>query len=128
MSSVGIPEKVLELARAVKEAGGRALLVGGCVRDRLMGRGTKDWDIEVYGVQPEQLRSLLESFGRVDAVGEAFTVYKLGTNIDVSIPRRERKTGRGHKGFVINGDPEMSVEEAASRRDFTVNAIHEDPL
>jgi tRNA nucleotidyltransferase (CCA-adding enzyme) len=133
MSSMGVPEKIvpdkiLALARAVREAGGRALLVGGCVRDRLMGRDTKDWDVEVYGVQPEQLRSLLENFGRVDAVGEAFTVYKIGTDLDVSIPRRERKTGPGHKGFVIKGDPEMSVEEAASRRDFTINAIHEDPL
>ena len=123
-----IPEKILRLARAVGEAGGRALLVGGCVRDRLLGREVKDWDVEVYGVEPSALRELLGRFGRVNVVGEAFTVYKLGHNLDVSLPRRERKTGRGHRAFYIEGDPSMSFEEAARRRDFTVNAILEDPL
>src|ERR1044071_5655411 len=123
-----IPEKILRLARAVKEAGGRALLVGGCVRDRLLGREAEDWDVEVYGVEPSRLRELLGRFGRVNVVGEAFTVYKLGQDLDVSLPRRERKTGRGHRGFYIEGDPSMSFEEAARRRDFTVNAVLEDPL
>ena len=123
-----VPEKILRLARAVADAGGRALLVGGCVRDRLMGRDAKDWDVEVYGVEPAVLRELLDRMGRVNVVGEAFTVYKLGQDLDVSLPRRERKAGRGHRGFVIEGDPAMSHEEAARRRDFTVNAILEDPL
>jgi tRNA nucleotidyltransferase (CCA-adding enzyme) len=123
-----IPEKILRLARAVHDAGGRALLVGGCVRDRLMGHEVTDWDVEVYGVEPAALRRLLERFGRVNVVGEAFTVYKLGHDLDVSLPRRERKTGRGHRAFYIEGDPRMSFAEAARRRDFTVNAILEDPL
>ena len=123
-----VPEKILSLARAVRDAGGRALMVGGCVRDRLMGRGAKDWDVEVYGVEPERLRELLDRMGRVNVVGEAFTVYKLGRDLDVSLPRRERKTGRGHRAFYIEGDPSMSFEAAARRRDFTVNAILEDPL
>ncbi|HEV2800634.1 MAG TPA: HD domain-containing protein [Pyrinomonadaceae bacterium] len=123
-----VPGKIRALAAAVREAGGRALLVGGCVRDALLGRVPKDWDVEVYGVESARLRSMLERFGRVDAVGEAFTVYKLGHDLDVSLPRRERKQGRGHRGFVIEGDPHMSVAEAARRRDFTVNAILEDPL
>ncbi len=123
-----VPEKIHALTVAVRKAGGRALLVGGCVRDALMGRKAKDWDVEVYGVAPARLRALLEKFGRVDAVGEAFTVYKLGPDIDVSLPRRERKAGRGHRGFVIEGDPSMSVAEAARRRDFTINAILQDPL
>jgi tRNA nucleotidyltransferase (CCA-adding enzyme) len=123
-----VPEKILRLARAVREAGGRALMVGGCVRDRLMGRDAKDWDVEVYGVEPAVLREILDRMGRVNVVGEAFTVYKLGKDLDVSLPRRERKAGRGHRAFVIEGDPSMSVEEAARRRDFTVNAILEDPL
>jgi tRNA nucleotidyltransferase (CCA-adding enzyme) len=123
-----VPEKILRLARAVVDAGGRALTVGGCVRDRLMGREAKDWDVEVYGVEPARLRELLARFGRVNVVGEAFTVYKLGQDLDVSLPRRERKTGRGHRAFYIEGDPSMAFEEAARRRDFTVNAILEDPL
>src|SRR2546423_13032485 len=113
-----IPEKVLELARQVRSAGGRSLLVGGCVRDWLMGAQPKDWDVEVYAVEPARLRALLERHGRVDAVGEAFTVYKVGNDLDVSLPRRERKSGRGHRAFVIEGDPAMTIEEAARRRDF----------
>ncbi|HEV2833863.1 MAG TPA: HD domain-containing protein [Pyrinomonadaceae bacterium] len=123
-----LPQKVVDLSVAVRDAGGRALLVGGCVRDALMGTQPKDWDLEIYGVAPERLRVLLDRFGPVNVVGEAFTVYKLGSDLDVSLPRRERKTGRGHRAFVIEGDPSMSVAEAARRRDFTINAILQDPL
>jgi len=122
------PEKVIELSEAVRAAGGRALLVGGCVRDLLLEQEPKDWDLEVYGVEPERLRALLDRFGSVNVVGEAFTVYKLGSDLDVSLPRRERKSGQGHRAFVIEGDPAMTFREAASRRDFTVNAILQDPL
>jgi tRNA nucleotidyltransferase (CCA-adding enzyme) len=131
------------IASAVREAGGRALIVGGWVRDRLMNadphagaaavppagsaEGSKDIDIEVFGVASDRLRTLLGSFGRVESVGESFQVYKVA-GIDVSLPRRESKSGRGHKGFVISGDPTMSVVEAARRRDFTINAISWDPL
>ena len=118
----------MEIARAVRAEGGRALLVGGCVRDELMGQQPKDWDLEVYGIQPARLRELLDQFGSVNVVGEAFTVYKLGAHLDVSVPRRERKTGPGHRGFFIEGDPLMSTDEAARRRDFTINAILQDPL
>ncbi len=122
------PDKVLSLASAIHKAGGRALLVGGCVRDALMGAQPKDRDLEVYNLEPARLREVLDQFGPVNVVGESFTVYKLGQHLDVSIPRRERKTGRGHKGFVIEGDPSMSVDEASRRRDFTINAILQDPL
>jgi tRNA nucleotidyltransferase (CCA-adding enzyme) len=123
-----IPGRILKLAREVKALNGRALLVGGCVRDPLMDATPKDWDVEVYGIEPGHLRVLLEKFGRVDAVGEAFTVYKVGADLDVSLPRRERKSGHGHRAFVIEGDPAMTIEEAARRRDFTINAILQDPL
>ena len=123
-----LPRKVLDIANAVREAGGRALLVGGCVRDELMGKQPKDWDLEVYGIEPSRVRQLLDQFGSVNVVGEAFTVYKLDAHLDVSLPRRERKTGRGHRGFFIEGDPEMTIRDAAARRDFTINAILKDPL
>jgi tRNA nucleotidyltransferase (CCA-adding enzyme) len=125
---VNVPAKIIELAEAVRAEKGRALLVGGCVRDELMGHQPKDWDVEVYGIDPAHLRNLLEQFGPVSLVGEAFTVYKIGADLDVSLPRRERKTGRGHRAFFIEGDPDMSVEEASARRDFTINAILKDPL
>lgn len=131
--------KVICLSEIVKASDGRAMLVGGCVRDELMGVEPKDWDVEVYGIEPDRLKDILMSFAKtlvadecvrvpLNVVGEAFTVYKIGGDLDVSIPRRERKTGRGHKSFVIEGDPAMSFEEACSRRDFTVNAILKDPL
>jgi len=122
------PQKVVDLSLALREAGGRALLVGGCVRDALMGVQPKDWDVEVYGVAPEQLRAILDRFGPVNVVGEAFTVYKLGSDLDVSLPRRERKSGRGHRAFEIEGDPAMSFVDASRRRDFTINSILQDPL
>ena len=104
------------------------MLNGGCVRDELMGREHKDWDIEVYRLAPEKLRQTIAAFGEVKVAGEAFAVYKVGDDLDVSLPRRERKTGSGHRGFLVAGDPNMSFEEACSRRDFTVNAILKDPL
>src|SRR5438128_6736140 len=122
------PEPILALAIAVREAGGRALLVGGCVRDELMGQQPKGWDLEVYGIEPARLRELLDQFGSVNVVGEAFTVYKLGADLDISLPRRERKTGRSHRAFFVEGDPGMTLAEAAARRDFTINAILQDPL
>jgi tRNA nucleotidyltransferase (CCA-adding enzyme) len=117
----------IEICRAVRNSGGRALIVGGWVRDRVMGHSSKDVDIEVFGVPAERLRDLLIAFGSVNTVGESFTVYKVA-DIDVTLPRRESKTGRGHKGFVVTGDPSMSPAEAARRRDFTINAISWDPL
>ena len=135
-------ELAREIAGAVREAGGRALIVGGWVRDRLRGQAdltrsapqTKDIDLEVFGIAQDRLADLLAGLGRVDAVGQSFPVYKVvtpgsgGDAIDVALPRRESKKGRGHKGFEVIGDPFMSVEEAARRRDFTVNAIFWDPL
>ena len=123
-----VPEKIIQLAEAVQESDGRAMLVGGCVRDELMDIEPKDWDVEVYSVQPDTLREILDSIGEVNVVGEAFAVYRIGSHLDVSIPRRERKSARGHRGFVVEGDPEMSFEDACRRRDFTINAILKDVL
>jgi tRNA nucleotidyltransferase (CCA-adding enzyme) len=123
-----LPEKIEGLAERIAAAGGRAMLNGGCVRDELMGVEPKDWDVEVYGIEPERLREIVAEFGEVNAVGESFAVYKIGNDLDVSLPRRERKSGVGHRGFTIVGDPSMSFEEACSRRDFTVNAILKDAV
>ncbi|WOO43088.1 CCA tRNA nucleotidyltransferase [Rubellicoccus peritrichatus] len=122
-------EETLKIAETVRQAGGRALFVGGWVRDALLGIASKDIDIEVYGLSSEALETLLNQHFRADRVGKAFAVYKLkGLPIDVSLPRRESKTGTGHKGFTVEGDPQMSFKEAASRRDFTLNAVMWDPL
>src|SRR3954464_12202097 len=104
---------VIAIATAVRDAGGRALIVGGWVRDRLLELPEPekaDVDLEVFGLTSERLSALLESFDRVEAVGESFQVYKIA-GIDVSLPRRDSKSGRGHKGFVVTGDPGMSIAE-----------------
>jgi tRNA nucleotidyltransferase (CCA-adding enzyme) len=119
--------QAVAIAEAVRSQGGRALVVGGFVRDQLLGLSSKDLDLEVFGIAEDALPALLMQFGRVEAVGQAFAVYKVG-NIDVALPRRESKTGRGHKGFTVHGDPFMAPADAARRRDFTINAISWDPL
>jgi tRNA nucleotidyltransferase (CCA-adding enzyme) len=115
------------IAQRIRDEGGRALVVGGWVRDRVMDRTSKDLDLEIYGVPADRLKVVLGAFGNVNTVGESFTVYKVA-GVDVSLPRRESRTGRGHRGFEVVGDPNLSFTEAARRRDFTVNAIAWDPL
>jgi tRNA nucleotidyltransferase (CCA-adding enzyme) len=124
---------VHDLAASVRDAGGRALIVGGWVRDRLQGHSSKDIDVEIFGVPEDRLRPMLERLGRVESVGQSFAVYKLvlpdaAGAIDVALPRRESKKGTGHRGFVVSGDPSMALVDAARRRDFTINAISWDPL
>jgi len=120
-------DRATAIAAAARDAGGRALIVGGWVRDRLRGIKSTNIDLEVFGVPAPRLGGLLAAFGRVEAVGESFQVYKIG-DVDVSLPRRDSKSGRGHRAFVVEGDPGMTIEEAARRRDFTVNAMSFDPL
>ena len=120
-------ELASRIAERAREAGGRALFVGGWVRDRLLGRDSKDIDLEIYGIAPDRLPALLGEIGTVNTVGESFTVYKVGP-VDVALPRTESKRGRGHRGFVVTGDPDLPIEKAARRRDFTLNAIAWDPL
>jgi tRNA nucleotidyltransferase (CCA-adding enzyme) len=133
VNAVPLPPGLLTLVRAVDAAGGRAVVVGGAVRDALLGRTLKDYDVEVFGLAAERLREVLSSLGSVNAVGEAFTVYKLSglpglEAVDVSLPRRDSKVGPGHKGIAVQGDAALPFEHAARRRDFTVNAIGFDPL
>lgn len=120
-------EVIKQLAEQVDQAGGVVYLVGGSVRDELLGRNCKDFDCEVFGLTQDQLETILAQFGKVDLVGKSFGVYKIG-DLDISLPRTERKTGEGHKGFTINADPFMSVQDAMRRRDFTINAIYQNVL
>ena len=120
-------ERVKKISEEVKRAGGRAFLVGGIVRDKFLGLESKDIDLEVFGIEPEALKTIIEKFGKVKECGKSFGVLKLD-DLDISLPRRERKTGVGHKGFETECDPHMSIEEACSRRDLTINAMLFDPL
>ncbi len=126
----GLLDAVRTIAGLVKEAGGRALMVGGSVRDLLSGAtDVKDVDLEVFGLEPKRLQDVIGRRFEFDACGLSFGVLKIKhVDIDVSLPRRESKRGVGHKGFLIDSDPFLSIPEAASRRDFTVNAMYYDPL
>jgi len=128
-------QKIRHIAEAARQRGGRALVVGGFVRDQMLGHSPKDADIEVYGIESSDLRQMLDGFGRVNCVGESFQVYKLSWRerkvrheLDISLPRYDRKISRGHRGFEVQGNPFATTEEAARRRDFTINAMMLDPL
>ena len=119
--------ELTKLANAIHQQGGLPILVGGSIRDYLLGQLLpKDLDLEVYRLEADELERVLSQFGKVLRVGKSFGVLKLITQhaeYDVSLPRRESKTGKGHKGFLVNADPQMTFEEAATRRDFTINSI-----
>ena len=129
-----VEELVRPIARAFARMGGKAYLVGGCVRDRVLGLEPKDYDLEVYGVAPDRIEPALRRFGPVNAMGKSFCIHRVQSprsgdvHVDVSIPRRDSKAGSGHKGFIVTGDPDLSVKEACRRRDVTINSILEDPL
>jgi tRNA nucleotidyltransferase (CCA-adding enzyme) len=117
-----------KIANAVLGAGGRLYMVGGGVRDLILGATPKDYDFLVTGVPLIILTAALEKIpdAKVDAVGKSFGVLKVtieGETFDVALPRTERSTGTGHSDFEINSDPDLSVEEDLARRDFTMNAI-----
>ncbi len=121
-----VPEILTRIAEKIDRAGGTPILVGGAVRDFLLGIKSKDLDVEVFGLPLEQLISILRKFGRISQVGKSFGVLKVaveGEDFDFSLPRTERKTGAGHKGFQVQTDHTMSFAQAASRRDFTINAM-----
>ena len=120
---------LLLICRLLAEAGGRAWLVGGAVRDGILGRRLADLDLEVFGLPAARVQEVLGSRFDLDLVGESFGIIKVrGTAIDVGLPRRETKSGHGHRQFEITTDPNLPLEVAAARRDFTINAIYFDPL
>ena len=121
----------VDIAAAARQAGGRALMVGGCVRDRQLGLPAKDLDMEVYGLSAEVVQNLGQKFGHTNLVGQQFAVLHVSTErgvAELSLPRSESKTGPGHRGFEVTADPCMEFKDACRRRDFTVNAMLEDPL
>jgi len=125
-----LPAALLAVLRTL-HAISRPRLVGGCVRDWLLGLDPKDFDIEVPGISFEQLHRALAPFGSTDVVGRSFGVIKLRIDrveYDFSLPRRESKTGAGHRGFAVAPEPALTDADAAARRDFTVNAIAFDPF
>jgi tRNA nucleotidyltransferase (CCA-adding enzyme) len=128
---IALPATLVEALHA-NAARMRALVVGGSVRDAVLGHAPKDIDVEVYGINYEHLAAVLERYGRMSLVGKQFGVIKFRDGadgeLDVSIPRRESKTGVAHTDFATSFEPDIHPREAAARRDFTVNALAWDPL
>ena len=128
MKTYSLAPPLTSIVEAIAAAGGRALLVGGWVRDHLLGIDSKDLDFEVFGLELEPLERVLRRYGRVQRVGKQFGVLRIqGLDVDFSLPRRDNKVGSGHRGFRIETDPTMSFHDAALRRDLTVNSMGFDP-
>lgn len=126
-----IKDKVMarDIAKGVDRLGGRTFFVGGYVRDEVLGKSSKDVDIEVHGIYPESLKDILSELGSIRTQGASFGVYNLsGYDVDIAQPRMEHAVGRGHKDFEVSVDPFIGCEKAAERRDFTMNAIMKDVL
>jgi tRNA nucleotidyltransferase (CCA-adding enzyme) len=127
---VNVPDDLAAILRETPELS-QSYLVGGCVRDALLGLPQKDFDIEVFGISYEQLAGALSRWGKINSVGRSFGVVKLSTAsgavYDFTVPRRDSKIAPGHKGFEISFDPTITPREAASRRDFTINTLMFDP-
>ena len=126
-------DKNLEMARRiaylVDEHGGTAYFVGGYVRDKIRQEDNKDIDIEVHGIYPRQLESILDALGERLSIGESFGIYNLkGYTLDIAMPRKEDNRGSGHRDFDICVDPFIGTYKAALRRDFTINALLEEIL
>lgn len=127
----GIVSIITRLVEAVQKAGGDAFLVGGCVRDGLLGVPIDDIDLEIYGISAESLLEITSRHGTVNDVGRQFGILKVTTpygDLDVALPRRESKIAKGHRGFDVATDPALPRRDAAMRRDFTINALLQHPL
>ncbi|MBO4491888.1 MAG: CCA tRNA nucleotidyltransferase [Lentisphaeria bacterium] len=128
-SEQNVPPFVTQITGLIRKAGGRAFLVGGCVRDILLETPCKDFDLEIYGLSGDQIRSALLGRFELDLVGASFGVMKVRHHpVDLALPRRENKIGAGHRGFLVETCPDLDVAQAAARRDFTINAVMMDPL
>jgi len=126
-TSMQIPTMIQKLSKVLKANGARAIVVGGAVRDHFLNIPSKDYDIEVYGIEKlETLEKILSAFGSVNLVGKNFGVLKFQSGAEVydfSLPRFESKVGKGHRGFHVEVDGNMDFGNAAKRRDFTLNAM-----
>lgn len=121
-------EPLRQIEELIRRAGGRTWLVGGCVRDLLLGRQPRDLDLEIFGIPPGQIHALLAEHFSVQFVGKAFAVFKLqGAPIDISIPSRRLGDSASVPGLLRQSDPHMDIDEALARRDFTMNSIAWDP-
>jgi len=124
-----MPPQLESIVEDIAEKGGASYLVGGAVIDSIQGRAAKDWDIEVYKLSISELEKVLSGYGSPNLVGQSFGIIKLkfeDVEYDFSVPRRENKIGLKHQDFNIELRPDIAPEEAALRRDLTINSMYID--
>lgn len=121
---------IQEISQKIVEHGGRCFYVGGYVRDKVLGINANDIDIECFHISLETLEQILNDFGPVLTVGKSFGILKLANHpeVDFALPRTETKVGTKHTDFAIDVQPDITYKKAASRRDFTCNALMQDTL
>lgn len=106
--------------------GGKVYIVGGSVRDELMGNlEHHDMDVEIYHLTYDELSDILKQYGHVNTFGKSFAIMQLDTlpHYDFALPRQEKKTGNRHQDFETMIDPNLPLEKAILRRDLTINAL-----
>ena len=122
---------IYDVMDAIVATGGEAYIVGGAARDIILTHHTiRDMDIEVFGLETEDLVHILSKFGKVDLVGASFGVYLVkgiefnNKPVEFALPRRrEIRIGNSHTDFKVEIDPYMSFEDASRRRDLTINSL-----
>lgn len=117
---------VKDIFKDIDKAGGRAFIVGGAVRDMLLyGHSGNDIDIEIYGLEVNELEKILNKYGHVNAIGKSFGILKLDQlpEYDFALPRTETKIGKTHQDFEIQVNHQLDLKTAAMRRDITINAL-----
>lgn len=122
-----ISPSLQQISSRLKSYNAKAILVGGMVRDHFLNKESKDYDVEVYGIDTiDKLQEILLEFGNVNLVGKSFGILKLSIDNDehdFSLPRIEHKIGNKHTDFETTIDGNMSYHKAFKRRDFTINSI-----
>jgi tRNA nucleotidyltransferase (CCA-adding enzyme) len=122
-----IPKILEDILKSLQEIGVRPILVGGCVRDYFLNIPVKDYDVEIFGIDCfDTIKKILQKYGSVKLVGKSFGVLTLRVDeydFDFALPRIEKKVGNTHQDFEVITNANLSFEEAAIRRDFTINAI-----
>lgn len=126
-TTINIPKLLEEILVELKSIGALPILVGGCVRDSLLEKPTKDYDIEIFNIDClKNIEKSLSKFGSVKEVGKSFGVLILDTgeyHFDFALARQEKKIDSGHRGFEVTTNANLTFKEASLRRDFTINAI-----
>lgn len=122
-------QDIIAYLKPLVDAGAEVYLVGGAVRDKLLGLPVKDIDVLTRGLAMKKIMDVLSKTGKIAAVGKSFGIIKYSphktpdTTIDIALPRLERSTGTGHRDFEVDFDPSLPVEKDLARRDFTINAM-----